>query len=54
MKGSEQARLVEINMLAEAINQVETITLTNDTEKNAFLERAKNKLEQLLSEFVGN
>lgn len=54
MKGSELARLTEINMLAEAISKVETITFTDSTEKDAFLERAKNKLEKLLSEFVGN
>ena len=54
MKGSEQARLVEINMLAEAIQKVESITAAELTEKDAFLERARIKLNKLISEFVGD
>jgi hypothetical protein len=54
MKGSEQARLVEINMLAEAIQKVDAITFDDPAEKTAYLERAKKKLEKLISEFVGD
>ena len=54
MKGSEQARLVEINLLAEAITNVNAITFADDTEKTAFLVRAENKLRKFLSTFEGN
>lgn len=54
MKGSDISRLTEINLLSEAISKVEAITFSDSTEKDAFLERAKRKLRELLTEFVGN
>lgn len=54
MKGSDITRLTEINLLAEAIAKVEAITFADNTQKDAFLIRAKAKLDELISEFVGN
>lgn len=53
MKGQDQARLMEINMLSEAIKHAESITFDDSTIKDAFLVRAKDKLERLLAQFSG-
>lgn len=54
MKGSDISRLTEINLLSDAIAKVEALTFTDNTARDSFLERAKEKLQQLISEFVGN
>ncbi len=54
MKGSDISKLTEINLLAEAINNADSITFVDSTEKDAFLIRAKLKLEKMLAEFTAN
>lgn len=54
MTGSDQARLMEINMLSEAIAKAEAIDFGDNAIRDAFVMRAKTKLQQLLSDFVGN
>ena len=54
MKGSDISKLTEINLLADAINNTDAITFADNTEKDAFLVRAKLKLEKMLAEFTAN
>lgn len=53
MRGSDQARLMEINMLAEAITKVEVVDFGDNTRRDAFLVAAKKNLNELLTMFNG-
>lgn len=54
MTSSDISKLTEINLLAEAINSIETITFASSTEKDAFLARTTAKLEKMLAGFTAN
>lgn len=54
MKGSDMARLSEINMLSEAITKVEVIDFDDaNAQRDSFLVAAKKNLNELLTMFDG-